>query len=106
MSGSKIWTKFYRDSGAEYSGSGLGLSIVAQILSMQNLPYGAENQTGGVRFSIRSRPATVSTSSTKSNREMFRLAAPLSSADKSSSVTIKSFQTGGVRFYFSIPVKE
>ena len=46
----KIWTKFYRDSGAEYSGSGLGLSIVAQILSMQNYPYGAENQTGGVRF--------------------------------------------------------
>ena len=47
---SRIWTKFYRDSGAEYSGSGLGLSIVAQILSMQNLPYGAENQAGGVRF--------------------------------------------------------
>ena len=46
----KIWTKFYRDSGAEYSGSGLGLSIVAQILSMQNLPYGVENQVGGVRF--------------------------------------------------------
>ena len=46
----KIWTKFYRDSRAEYSGSGLGLSIVAQILSMQNLPYGAENQAGGVRF--------------------------------------------------------
>ena len=46
----KIWTKFYRDSGAEYSGSGLGLSIVAQILSMQNLPYGAENQADGVRF--------------------------------------------------------
>ena len=46
----KIWTKFYRDSGAEYSGSGLGLSIVAQILSMQNLPYGVENQADGVRF--------------------------------------------------------
>lgn len=46
----KIWTKFYRDSNAEYSGSGLGLSIVAQILSMQNLPYGAENQLDGVRF--------------------------------------------------------
>ncbi len=43
----EIWTKFYRDSGAEYSGSGLGLSIVAQILSMQNLPYGAENQEDG-----------------------------------------------------------
>ena len=46
----KIWAKFYRDSGAKYSGSGLGLSIVAQILSMQNLPYGAENQADGVRF--------------------------------------------------------
>ncbi len=45
----KIWTKFYRgrtDSG----GSGLGLSIVAQILSMQKLPYGAENRTDGVCF--------------------------------------------------------
>ncbi len=46
----KIWTKFYRDSGAQYSGSGLGLSIVAQILSMQNLPYSAENRADGVRF--------------------------------------------------------
>ena len=46
----KIWTKFYRVNGGSYSGSGLGLSIVAQILSMQNLPYGAENQAGGVRF--------------------------------------------------------
>ncbi len=46
----KIWTKFYRDSSAEYSGSGLGLSIVAQILSMQNLPYGAENRVDGVLF--------------------------------------------------------
>ena len=46
----KIWAKFYRDSNSEYSGSGLGLSIVAQILSMQSLPYGAENQTDGVRF--------------------------------------------------------
>ena len=47
---SKIWTKFYRDNNAEYSGSGLGLSIVAQILSMQKLPYGVENLTDGVRF--------------------------------------------------------
>ena len=46
----KIWTKFYRDSNAGYSGSGLGLSIVAQILSMQKLPYGAENLADGVRF--------------------------------------------------------
>ncbi len=46
----KLWTKFYRGGGADYSGSGLGLSIAAQILSMQNLPYGAENQANGVRF--------------------------------------------------------
>ncbi len=46
----KIWTKFYRDSNAGYSGSGLGLSIVAQILSMQNLPYRAENRVDGVLF--------------------------------------------------------
>ncbi len=46
----KIWTKFYRDSSADYSGSGLGLSIVAQILSMQKLPYGVENRTDGVCF--------------------------------------------------------
>ena len=46
----KIWTKFYRDSNAGYSGSGLGLSIVAQILSMQELPYGVENQKDGVCF--------------------------------------------------------
>ena len=47
---SKIWTKFYRASGAVYSGSGLGLSIVAQILSMQKLSYGADNLANGVRF--------------------------------------------------------
>lgn len=49
---SKIWTKFYRDSDAGYSGSGLGLSIVAQILSMQDLSYGAENLADGVRFTF------------------------------------------------------
>ena len=46
----KIWTKFYRASHSAYSGSGLGLSIAAQILSMQNLSYGAENLPDGVRF--------------------------------------------------------
>ena len=45
-----VWTKFYRGSGASYDGSGLGLAIAAQILSMQNLPYGAENRADGVRF--------------------------------------------------------
>ena len=46
----KIWAKFYRDCNAGYSGSGLGLSIVAQI--MQGLPYGAENLADGVRFTF------------------------------------------------------
>ena len=46
----KIWTKFYRANRTAYSGSGLGLSIAAQILSMQGLSYGAENLPDGVRF--------------------------------------------------------
>ncbi len=46
----KIWEKFYRGGNGVYSGSGLGLSIVAQVLSMHALPYGAENQRDGVRF--------------------------------------------------------
>lgn len=46
----KIWEKFYRDKSVKYSGSGLGLAIAAQILSMQNLVYGAENLSDGVRF--------------------------------------------------------
>ena len=32
---SKIWTKFYRDSGAAYSGSGLGLSIARSLTELQ-----------------------------------------------------------------------
>ena len=47
---SKIWMKFYRDPHSAYSGSGLGLSITAQILSMHSMPYGAENREDGVRF--------------------------------------------------------
>lgn len=47
---SKIWTKFYRENNSTYSGSGLGLSIVAQILSMQHLAYGAKNLSDGVLF--------------------------------------------------------
>lgn len=46
----KIWTKFYRGGNSKYRGSGLGLAIVAQILSMQELPYGVENLSDGVRF--------------------------------------------------------
>ena len=47
---SKIWTKFYRNNSVKYDGSGLGLSIVAQILSMQELAYGVKNLPDGVRF--------------------------------------------------------
>lgn len=46
----EIWEKVYRDKNAKYKGSGLGLAIVTQILSMQNLEYGAENLSEGVRF--------------------------------------------------------
>ena len=46
----RIWEKFYRDKNAKYNGSGLGLAIAAQILSMQDLEYGAENVSDGVRF--------------------------------------------------------
>lgn len=46
----KIWEKFYRDKNAKYRGSGLGLAIASQILSMQNLSFGAENVSDGVRF--------------------------------------------------------
>lgn len=46
----KVWTRFYRDPEAGYRGSGLGLSIVAQILSMQGLDYGVENMADGVIF--------------------------------------------------------
>lgn len=46
----KIWTKFYRDKHSKYSGSGVGLAIVAQILSMQKLSYGVKNFTDGVQF--------------------------------------------------------
>lgn len=46
----RIWTKFYRNPDTGYHGSGLGLSIVAQILSMQNLDYGVKNMQDGVMF--------------------------------------------------------
>ncbi|KAI4441174.1 Adaptive-response sensory-kinase SasA [Schaedlerella arabinosiphila] len=46
----KIWTKFYRSQDIGYRGSGLGLSIVAQVLSMQDLDYGVKNSPDGVVF--------------------------------------------------------
>lgn len=48
----KVWTKFYRGENTQNSatGSGLGLSIVAQILSMYHTDYGVQNLTDGVEF--------------------------------------------------------
>lgn len=49
---SKVWTKFYRGESTQNraAGSGLGLSIVAQILSMYHTDYGVQNLTDGVEF--------------------------------------------------------
>ena len=47
---SRIWTKFFRSQDAGYRGSGLGLSIVSQILSMQDLDHGVKNMPDGVLF--------------------------------------------------------
>lgn len=46
----RVWDRFYRGRAKAVGGSGLGLSIVAQVLSMQNIPYHAVNQRGGVLF--------------------------------------------------------
>ena len=47
----KIWEKCYRGH-SKSGGSGLGLAIVAQVLSMQNIPYEAQNLADGVEFSF------------------------------------------------------
>ena len=50
---SKVWQKFYRGDHSKneiYHGSGLGLSIVAQILSIYQSSYGAINLQNGVEF--------------------------------------------------------
>lgn len=48
---SKIWTKFYRrNESRNNNGSGLGLSIVGQILSMQDLEYGVKKIDKGIEF--------------------------------------------------------
>lgn len=50
---SMIWEKFYRGKSSQYStlnSSGLGLSIVAQILSMYKMDYGVQNKPNGVEF--------------------------------------------------------
>ncbi len=49
----KIWTSFYKIDAARtrsYGGSGLGLSIVKNIIKAHNNQYGAMNVPGGVEF--------------------------------------------------------
>ncbi|BEP28296.1 sensor histidine kinase [Helicovermis profundi] len=49
----KIWSSFYKVDKArtrEYSGSGLGLSIVKSILDIHGLSYGVRNREDGVEF--------------------------------------------------------
>lgn len=50
---SKVWLKFYRGENTHshlQGGSGLGLSIVAQILSMYHTEYAVQNMPSGVAF--------------------------------------------------------
>ena len=50
---SKVWLKFYRGENPQknsHGGSGLGLSIVAQILSMYHTEYAVQNMPSGVVF--------------------------------------------------------
>ena len=52
---SKVWKKFYRGETLQcdtYSGSGLGLSIVAGILSIYHADYNVQNLHDGVEFSF------------------------------------------------------
>lgn len=51
----KIWTKFYRGENTQTKtvGSGLGLSIVAQIFSILHIDYGVQNVDEGVEFYFR-----------------------------------------------------
>lgn len=49
----KIWIKFYKVDKArtrEYSGSGIGLSIVKAIMEAHNKPFGVCNHSNGVEF--------------------------------------------------------
>lgn len=51
----RVWEKFYRGETLEndtHNGSGLGLSIVAQILSMYHASYHVQNLSDGVEFSF------------------------------------------------------
>ncbi len=49
---SKVWLKFYRGENSQNAqgGSGLGLSIVAQILTLYHTEYAVQNLSGGVEF--------------------------------------------------------
>ena len=64
------------------------MSVCTKTFCSGSLYCSSKSASGA---STRSRPATVSTNSTKSNRVIARWAAPDSNADKSSSVTIRSF---------------
>ena len=48
-----IWESFYKVDKARtraYGGTGIGLSVVAAIMTAHTMPYGVENTDGGVRF--------------------------------------------------------
>lgn len=49
----RIWEKFYRGENSASGGSGLGLAMAAQILSLYHAPYGVRNHTDGVEFYFR-----------------------------------------------------
>lgn len=50
---SRIWEKFYRCPDNRCQGTGLGLAVTAQILSMYQVDYGAYNVGEGVEFFFR-----------------------------------------------------
>jgi signal transduction histidine kinase len=52
----KIWDKFYKvdkSRNRKLGGTGIGLSIVKNILTLHGFPFGAENTLTGVKFYFR-----------------------------------------------------
>ncbi len=50
---SRIWESFYKVDKARsraYGGTGIGLSVVAAIMTAHRMPFGVENQEDGVMF--------------------------------------------------------